>query len=107
MENEITASLARKSSPSSFTPGPESARGQLVIVQRLVAGGQQEAGEREAGLKWVPNKMCKAGFEIRLPSGNKKQRGNPSITRQGCRPGPLILFMEKSSLMNVLVMDTG
>lgn len=37
--------------------GPRSARGQLVIVQSLVAEGQKEAGEWRTGLKLVTNKV--------------------------------------------------
>lgn len=55
--NEITPFSAAESSSSYCTPGPEAARGQLVIVQSLVAGGQREAGEREGGLTRAPNQV--------------------------------------------------
>ena len=60
--------------------GPRSARGQLVIVQSLVADRQQEAEERKEEWKLAPNTVWKAIFEIQLPGMNGKQRGNPAIT---------------------------
>lgn len=49
-------------------------------MQSLVADGQQEARERKAELKLVPNTVWKAIFEIRLLGVNRKQHGNAVIT---------------------------
>lgn len=47
----------------------------------LVADGQQRQEKGKAELKSVPNKVWKAIFEIQLPERNRKQHGNPGITR--------------------------
>lgn len=74
-------------SPATSHLGPRSARGQLVIVQSVVADGQWEARERKVGLKLVP-KSLKSNIWS-LTSGYEREAAwKPRNYRRGRCLGP-------------------